>query len=363
MSELLVYYIDDQAAKQAEHYRDRLARADEFECQLFSPPALEELDELVAEVPDLFLIDYELSLIQQDGTKSPYQGNTLAAAIRERLPDCPIVLITRETILEELDHQRRRQLVGRMQMYDELIHKEELDDNLDITRQELVSIAEGFSALTRIENKTWPSLVETMVANQDESNVLREASPPLDKAEWTVTDAAYWVRKTILEFPGILYDSLNAATRLGISEKSFLTEKVQNVMAPARYTGVFAPTSGRWWKGRLFDIAQDLAMQAEIRGPVIRTFIQTCKKILGIDLLPSVCVWDHQPVADWVCHVLQQPVKIKHSFRYYADNRPSVMDNARVSFRAIRESRQFYPELLDAEGLDRLEKIKELPEP
>ena len=307
------------------------------------------------------MIDYELNLVQEDDTKSPYQGNTLAAAIRERLPDCPIVLITRDTILEQLNHQRRRQLVGRMQMYDELILKEDLDDNLNITRQELVSIAEGFSVLAQVKNKTWLSLVEAMVANQDENQVLREASPPLEEAEWIVTDAAYWIRKVVLEFPGILYDSLNAATRLGISEESFLTEEVQNVMTPAKYTGVFAPTNGRWWKGRLFEIAQGLA--ADIRGPVIRTFTQACKKILGVELLPSVCVWDHRPVADWVCYVLQQPVKIKHSFRYYADNRPSVMDNARVSFRAIRESRQFYPELLDAEGLDRLKEIEGLPEP
>jgi len=257
MSELLVYYIDDQTANQAERYRDRLARADEFECQLFSPPALEKLDELVAKVPDLFLIDYDLSLIQKDGTKSPYQGNALAAAIRERLPDCPIVLITRGTILEQLNHQRRRQLVGRMQMYDELILKEDLDDNLDTTRQELVSIAEGFSVLAQVENKTWPSLVEAMVANPDEKQVLREANPPLkdekqvlrearppkEEAEWIVTDAAYWIRKVVLEFPGILYDSLNAATRLGISEKSFLTEEVLHVMAPAGYTGVFASSN------------------------------------------------------------------------------------------------------------------------
>ena len=383
MSELTVYYIDDQITNLARRYGDRLARANGFECRPF-PPQLEKLDELVDDPPDLFLIDYELNRIQEDDTKFPYQGSVLAAIIRERIPDCPIVLITRDDIRDDIlppNHQKRRQLVERMQMYDELIFKRDLDNHLDVTRQQLASIAGGFRQLGQVENKnkTWTTLFGAMNATKNEAAVLREAnppleaSPPLESGEWIVTSAAYWIRKVVLEFPGILYNSLNAATRLGISEDSFLKEEVQEILAPAEYTGVFAVSHNRWWKDRLFEIAQGMAVQSEIRGPINRTFIQVCKKELGVDLAPSVCVWDRQPVADWVCYVLQKPVKIKHSFRYYPDNRPSVMANARVSFRAIRESRQFDPDLLesrkfdpnllDIEGVDRLQKIEALPEP
>jgi len=361
MSDLMVYYIDDQSTDHARRYKERLDRAEGFECKLLPPPEMAQLDELAAATPDLFLVDYELNLVQEDGTKSPYQGSTLAAAIRERLPDCPIVLITRETILAHLDHQRRRQLVGHTQAYDEMILKESLDDALEDTRQQLISIAEGFKQLSQTESKTWASLVSALNATESEAADLREASPPLERAEWIITGAAHWIRKIVLEFPGILYDSLNAATRLGISEESFLRREVQEVLASAKYTGVFEISHNRWWKGRLFKIAQDMAAQSGIRGPINRTFIQACEKTLGADLEPSICVWDHQPVADWVCYILQKPVKIRHTFRYYPDNRPSVMDNARVSFRAMRESRQFYPDLLDAEG--ELREVEALPEP
>ena len=358
-----VVYVDDQASKEAKRYQERLSRAEGIQCQLIQPPKWDELDGLVAHPPDLFLIDYELSLVQPDGTKAAYQGSTLAAEIRARLPDCPIVLITRQSILNQLDPRTRRQLAERLQVCDELICKSMLDDELNRAQQQLISLAEGFRALSHIAGKTWEPLVEVLGASEEEAKLLREAAPPLKEGEWIVTGAAHWIRNIILGFPGILYNPINAATRLGISIDSFWNDEVQELIKPAKYVGIFAPPEGRWWKARLFRIAKELAMEKGVSGPMNQAFAEAFRKRYGTKLSPAICVWDHTPVADWVCYILRQPVKIRNSLRYYPDSRPSIMDNARVSFRAIRRSNKFDEELLDSEGLNLLKKIEELPEP
>lgn len=366
MSSATICYIDDEASV-AEQYRKRLSRSPDIECNLIPPPSWEEIEELTTDPPDLFLIDYQLSLRQLSGTKATYQGSTLADAIRDKAPDCPIVLITRQSILDELTPQRRRQLTERMQMFDELILKRLLDNELEKAHHLLVSMAEGFSVLWEIE-KSWEALVEVLGANEEEIEVLGEAAPPLatpalEDREWITTQMAYWIRNVILEFPGLLYDPVNAATRLGISKDSFHTGEVQELLEPARYTGVFAPLEGRWWKGRLFRIAEDLSVDAGVRGPIKQVFAEAFQERYGLELSPAICVWDHTPIADWVCHILAQPVKMRNSLRYHPDSRPDVMDDARVSFRAIREREEFNEAYLDPEGLRLLDKIWEMPEP
>lgn len=359
----VVCFVDDQGDGDAKRYRDRLAEAEGFDCLLVPPRKFENLDDLVTKEPDLFLIDYELRQVQPDGTRVAYQGLTLAAEIRMRSPDRPIVLITRRSILDELDSRGMRQLVEHMPSCDELITKAQLDDDLDGTRQLLVSIAEGFRTLRPIRNKSWASLVETMGANDDESLTLREAAPPLPKGEWTAFGAAGWIRNVVLRLPGIVYDPVNAATRLGISIESFGHNAVQNLLRPAKYTGIFAPAEGRWWRARLFGVAKELAVDNGLDGPVNRTFSKVVAQVCGFEPDPAKCVWDGAPLADWVCFLMRKPVKMRNSLRYYPDNRPAMMDNARVSFRSVREHKGFHTELLDSEGQALYEQVMTLPEP
>jgi hypothetical protein len=74
-------------------------------------------------------------------------------------------------------------------------------------------------------------------------------------------------------------------------------------------------------------------------------------------------VWDGTEGAEAVCYVLHEPVKLSHSLRYYPDARPSVMDPARVSYRAIYADDSFDEELLDSSGQDMLEQVSALPDP
>ena len=289
-------YVDDEVDESitgATHYRAQLL-SKEVRCELISPPKWEEFDNFVKANYNLFLIDYELDRVQSDQTKANYRGTTLTAEIRARLPDSPIVLITREAILDDLKHQTRRQIAERVQIYDELIFKSDLDNKPDETRQLLVSLTAGFGALRDIEAKTWKSLIKLLGADDEEANLLREALPPLTKGAWIVTEAAHWMRNVVLKFPGILYDPISTAIRLGISSDAFKDDRVAEIIEPARYTGIFAPSEGRWWKGRLIRVAKELALDAAVNGPINQTFAEVFRKRYEIELLPAICVLGQQ---------------------------------------------------------------------
>lgn len=295
---ITILYVDDEETGAAKRYQERLSRAENLDCRLVSPPELADLGRVIEDAPDLFLIDYELGRVQPDGSKASYRGRTLAAELRDRCPDSPIVLLTRESILDNLDHRTRRQLTEDTEPCDELLLKDMVDDELDRTHLLLQSIAEGFRWLGQIEDKTWKSLTEAVQANNEEAEMLRETSPPLKDGRWIVTAAADWIRNVILRFPGIVYDPINAATCLGISRESFLSDQVQELLASSRYGGFFAPPEDRWWKDRLLRAAKAFTMETGVSGPLKRAFAQAVGERYGIELTPATCIWDRTPSAE-----------------------------------------------------------------
>ena len=72
----------------------------------------------------------------------------------------------------------------------------------------------------------------------------------------------------------------------------------------------------------------------------------------------SKCVYTGESPAEWVCYILKKPVMIKNSLAYYPDSRPSVMDEARVSFKAIRTSNEVNDDLFDPLGQEMLSNIR-----
>ncbi|HML22078.1 MAG TPA: hypothetical protein PKD09_10530 [Aggregatilinea sp.] len=372
MQKVTAYYIDDEqdvvtaATDTAIRYAERLSRAGNFDCIPMFPPQWSALDgELLQSLPDLFLIDYDLSRVQEDGTKAAYRGSTLANEIRARYPHIPIVLITRQSVLDNLDSQTKRLLLRHMQSFDDLILKSSLNENLDSTRQILVSLVFGFKALAQISNRNWQNLLPLLDVDDDESEQLRESAPPLQNGEWTIAEIGKWVREVLLGYPGILYDSLHVATKLGISEEVFHESALQEMFRPALYTGIFSDTTNRnrWWKGRVFIIAQELMQQLDVNGPINTVFPEVVEKLIEKPVQRAICCWDGKPTADWVCSVRNEPVKFEHTLRYYPDSRPSIMDEARVSFRAIWESSNFQEQLLDSVGIEIAREIQQSEDP
>lgn len=355
-AQIRVNFIDDVGGD-GERYSKRLTRGNHLDVQFFLPSPELDLDALTQPPLDLFLVDYELIKEQVGGIHASYQGGTLATAIREKVPEYPIVLITRKGLFV---WERNKRIIEASQTFDDVVYKSEIDkDPMGVIKQ-LMSIAEGFQILREQEKKDWKALLGVLEATEDAGRLLREAAPlPLG---WQVFEAARWIRNVVLAYPGILYDPLHAATALGIEKGAFLEKRVQKLMKGAKYSGIFAPPESRWWRIRLFAAAGEFTREEGIQGPINRAFAKAFQKRYGEELPLAKCVYSGETPADWVCYILKEPVKIRYSLVYHPDRRPAVMDDARVSFKAIRESNEVFDELFDAESAKLLQKIRERPE-
>jgi hypothetical protein len=343
-----VLYIDDEIAKpgrDAQKIKELLDMAGEFECDLCLPPKL--FSDLPTELPDALLIDLELGTAPEKGEPVSYFGSTLAAEMRMRHPSCPIILVTRPHVIAG-----KSSLLEESMDVDLIVMKDAINRTPDEIRARIVALIQGFWTLEAIAGKEWQSVLRLMGATEDEASLLREAAQPLESKQWNIPQVARWIRNVVMGFPGILYDALIAATRLGISEDAFRSPSVQELMEPAKYTGVFGTYKERWWRGRVFNIAQSLMLEQGLPGPVFQKFAEAFDVRFGTVLEPAICIYDGTPIADWVCYIYGKPVKQRNSIPYYPDSRPAVMDQARVSFKAIQESNDFDESLVDSDSYE-----------
>jgi hypothetical protein len=269
-----------------------------------------------------------------------------------RDPARPIILVTKPNVISG-----KAQLLEDSGDIDLIIFKDDINRDRDGTRAKIVALIDGFRALAAIREQDWQKVLELIKADNDEANLLREAAPPIEHGKWSIPQVARWIRNVVMGFPGILYDDLTAATRLGISLESFRKPTVQAMMRQAKYVGVFGTYKERWWRNRIFQIAQALLLKQKMRGSIPERFREAFVIELREELTPAVCIVDGTPTADWVCHILKKPVKQRNSIPYYPDNRPSVMDQARVSFKAIQERGEFDESLVDADSYELVRKL------
>lgn len=354
-----VLYVDDEITepgRAARKIQELLEVPDKFNCILRLPP--KRLSDLEGELPDALLVDLDLTTAMIDGEPITYFGSTLASEMRRRRPTCPIILITKPNIIAANPEQIL--LLEDSIDVDLIIDKDEVNIDSDGVRRRIVALVEGFQALEAIKGADWEQVTDLMKADKEEANLLKEAAQPLEHGKWTIPQVARWIRRVVMGFPGILYDDLTAATRLGIDLSSFCQSDIEQLFEAAKYTGVFSTYKERWWRNRLFSIAQKLIIENNLLGSIPEMFSQAFNLATNKQLKPAICVHDGTATADWICYILKKPVKLQNSLPYYPDNRPKVMDQARVSFRAIQESEEFDERLVDADGFRIVRKLWEI---
>jgi len=355
----IIYFDDSQDDR--DKYATRLRKA-HLRVTALAPPKSFDLKAIKRQSPDLFLVDYELTKARSKEEHVNYFGGTLGTALREVFPGHPIALLTRRNLVSQPGY---RQLNEIKQAFDELLYKDEIEASPTLTGKRLTSLASGFSVLRGLRNKNWASLVRSLKANPVEANSLLTTGPPFvdphepGSPQWRVQEAARWIRRVVLHYPGVLYDELHASAALGIDVKSFKGRRLQKFFSAAEYEGVFSESEKRWWRNRLFDRAQTVVAKAGVSAPANTAFAPAFRKVFEVSLKPAICVSSGTKFADCVCYVLRKPVKREFSLPYHPDDRPSSMDEARVSFKAIRESNRVSEELFDEQNQALLEQIRD----
>ena len=324
---------DDRDRAQLPPQIQRLG-GDEFNVVSLPPPSDLDLRPMLEIGGDLFLVDYELDTKQENGTIAPYLGMTFAARLREKQPAYPIVLLTRSDLPIWTSAQRTVKAAG---TFDDIIYKDiHFESDIQTTYSKLVALANGYGVLRNGDESTVDGLLNLLQSDSVGRDKAREALPPSDG--WAEYEAAHWIRSVLLGYPGVLYDVVHAATAIGLNAESFANPAVTDLFQTARYRGPFHEERQYWWRHLLFDRAHDVCRDGRVNDGLRRGFRIAVKNLLAIELDPSLDIETDISPADTVCYVLGSPVRIETSIPYHPDGRPPVMETARVSFKAIRES-------------------------
>ncbi|MDL1964196.1 MAG: hypothetical protein LWW98_07665 [Deltaproteobacteria bacterium] len=314
------------------------------------------LNEVKAKNPELILVDFDLTKPTKEGLLVGVSGIALSTALREEFPDIPIVLFTK---IDFLNIQKLNPKL--LYSLDATIYKSDVLKEDGINLDILHKLAIGYKELRNAESKTWINLLKIIGAPEIDYDVLKLSEPPtISESGWSVFDAADWIRNTLIKYPGILYGPVNSATFLGISEDAFLSDPIQQLFSEAKYSTVFAPKEGRWWKSKLQEIAESIMEEHERDLIVRKGFPLARERINDKQIERSKCVFCGESPPEWVCYVLKKPVMIECSLRYNPDSRPSIMDEARVSYEAIRTSNEVKDDKFDPIEYDMLQEIREM---
>lgn len=332
----MLYFDDSQEDRDT--YSERLNATGLVHVKAGPPPSDLNLVEISSFSPDVILIDYELTSDRHVN----YKGATLGSAIREVVNNIPLILLTRRSLFGG-DYQ---QVLNKFPVFSDYWDKGDVDSNPRSIAQRLVNIAGNYMRLIESEKNTI-GLLQLLGVAGDEAALIKEAVPPLINGTWEEEDLAKWVKNTLFKFPGILYSALHSATFLGVSEEAFLSEGVQAFFTGTEYAGVFSDQGPYWWKDRVLSRALELTTKYSFNGTLNKTFSVAYEKEFGESLRPSVCLVSGEYPADAVCYIYDKPVMVKYSFLYKPDSRPSIMEEARVSLKAIGESNQFEEDFLE----------------
>jgi hypothetical protein len=358
----LVIFVDDKQSE-AEDLIKRLNATGLLSVQYFAPTENLDISSLPEDIK-LLLVDWELNTQQDDGKKVSYLGATFSTRFREVKPNTPIILSTKKDIFG-----RNIRLSTDNGIFDGKMFKEEIKEDPEEAAKKCLIWIEGYEKLTEVDKNLTGIFDLLSATEEDDLAAIGNANLPLTTKSadthtsvWEIVSMARWINEVFLEYPGFIYDNLHAATFLGISLESF--ESILPELEALKYTGAFAPSQGRWWKSKLQKFAQEIIAEANMNTVSIQhNFQKAFEQKFKTKISYSQCVYSKQSPADWVCYLLKKPVMLRYSLSYYPDNRPLAMDEARVSFTAIKEDhRNLFYEYFNVSDKEALNIIKELSE-
>jgi hypothetical protein len=99
--------------------------------------------------------------------------------------------------------------------------------------------------------------------------------------------------------------------------------------------------------------------EANLHDAAFTEFAKAWRRKRRAELQQAICNTSGQAPADSVCYILRQPVLRRYSLPYRPDTRPAVMDEARVSFHAIRTDNRYDDRLFPPDARKLLDAIQQ----
>jgi hypothetical protein len=179
------------------------------------------------------------------------RGSTIAEAIKEKWPACPVLGVTNADKVDKIDLRTK-------QAYDDVLPFSDFSKYFD----HIEVVAKDFARVTNATLRKPADLVALLKPPGEDEERLEAALP--DDLQRSLRDTSVgsrtyrWVNH-LMRRPGFLYDDLWSATFLGVNDRGFT--KIRDSFNRANYDGVFARDDDpRWWVSRL---AQLLYKQVE----------------------------------------------------------------------------------------------------
>lgn len=125
----------------------------------------------------------------------------------------------------------------------------------------------------------------------------------------TTTLLGYWIRNQLLQFPGVILDTVAAAAHLDVDHVQFATKsELQSPFSSALYSGPFGDLGPFWWTTGLDDILSQNTPPNATKMFSGHDYL----KSLGKDVPRSRCIEGHEGTG-YYCIIEKLPVCAEHS--------------------------------------------------
>lgn len=188
----------------------------------------------------LIVVDDNLSA-HAKGTRSFNKGSSLCGALRDRFVDVPIVGVS----------NAKPSLIGREQKGEYSYFFEFLSMVKEKTIVLLRSMVVGFDALRSQADRPCEEVLLKLMkvpdGSSDRFKKIMRSELRSGKLSGNVRAVFKWLNEEVFAFQGVLVDSMNIASMVGLKEEYFLKKIAPKWLRGCEYNGVFSPFWGTWF--------------------------------------------------------------------------------------------------------------------
>ena len=198
------------------------------------------IDKCLGQMVSLIVVDDNLS-INSKGAKSFDKGSSLCGALRERFKDVPIVGVSNAEL----------SLIGREQMEEYSYFWKFLDITKEKSIFLLKSLVRGFEDLRRLGDRPCEqallALMNVPAGSVDRFRKIIPVALRSGNLSGNARTVFKWLNEEVFAFQGVLVDSMNIASMVGLKEKYFLEKIASKWLCGCEYKGMFSSFWGTWF--------------------------------------------------------------------------------------------------------------------